>query len=115
MFFFLSNVVAPPGVRQRPRLLPRPVDYEHACLLFTDESIIKNVYIHKNAVDAQVQTIIANNPAYKPKTLTSWLVKTVMVIDLTTLAGDDTRSNVTRLCVKVKNLKALSSYNSETL
>lgn len=61
------------------------------------------MYVNKNSVDAQVQTIIANNPVCEQETMTNWLVKAVMVIDLTTLAGDDTRSNVTRLCVKVRN------------
>ena len=32
----------------------------------------------------------------------SWLLRVVSCIDLTTLAGDDTPSNVTRLCYKAK-------------
>lgn len=31
----------------------------------------------------------------------AWLLKAVTMIDLTTLGGDDTVSNVTRLCHKV--------------
>jgi len=34
---------------------------------------------------------------------TAWLLKAVTCIDLTTLAGDDTKSNVLRLCVKALN------------
>lgn len=32
----------------------------------------------------------------------AWLLKAVTFIDLTTLAGDDTSSNVQRLCYKAK-------------
>jgi len=34
---------------------------------------------------------------------TAWLLRAVTVIDLTTLAGDDTQSNVKRLCFKAKS------------
>jgi deoxyribose-phosphate aldolase len=33
----------------------------------------------------------------------AWLLKAISMIDLTTLAGDDTRGNVMRLCEKAKN------------
>lgn len=33
----------------------------------------------------------------------AWLLKAITVIDLTTLSGDDTRSNVRRLCLKAIN------------
>lgn len=33
----------------------------------------------------------------------AWLLKTISCIDLTTLAGDDTSSNVSRLCIKAVN------------
>jgi len=34
---------------------------------------------------------------------TAWLLRAVTCIDLTTLAGDDTMSNVQRLCYKVSS------------
>lgn len=34
---------------------------------------------------------------------TAWMLRAVTVIDLTTLAGDDTQSNVKRLCFKAKS------------
>lgn len=34
----------------------------------------------------------------------AWLLKALTLIDLTTLGGDDTHSNVARLCYKVKYL-----------
>ncbi|XP_059062137.1 deoxyribose-phosphate aldolase [Achroia grisella] len=62
-----------------------------------DPSILRNVYINKNSVDSQVKQIIRNTPvAYDME----WLLKAVTVIDLTTLSGDDTKSNVRRLCLK---------------
>lgn len=33
----------------------------------------------------------------------AWLLRAVTCIDLTTLSGDDTASNVSRLCFKAKN------------
>lgn len=34
----------------------------------------------------------------------AWLLRAVTVIDLTTLSGDDTETNVKRLCFKVRAL-----------
>lgn len=47
----------------------------------------------------------------------AWLLKAVTFIDLTTLSGDDTSSNIQRLCYKAKYpiredlLKALNMYD----
>ncbi|CAH2107446.1 unnamed protein product [Euphydryas editha] len=67
-----------------------------------DPSVLKNVYIDKNSVESQINKILnkysvteQNNKYYE-----KWLLKTVSFIDLTTLSGDDTRSNVTKLCMK---------------
>ncbi|XP_026751094.1 deoxyribose-phosphate aldolase [Galleria mellonella] len=68
-----------------------------------DPSMIKNVYINKQSVDSQVKTIIQNNPVYSKENYTAWLIKAVTLIDLTTLSGDDTNSNVRRLCIKAAN------------
>ncbi|KAJ8732660.1 hypothetical protein PYW07_015259 [Mythimna separata] len=63
---------------------------------------LKKIYINKSQVEAQIKTILETHPV-KDDHLNAWLVKAVTVIDLTTLSGDDTRSNVFRLCVKAAN------------
>ncbi|XP_049865958.1 deoxyribose-phosphate aldolase [Pectinophora gossypiella] len=65
-----------------------------------DPAVLKNVYINKHNVDEQVKNILINNQVWSKENSFPWLVKAVTVIDLTTLAGDDTKSNVTRLCLK---------------
>lgn len=69
---------------------------------------LKKVYINKSNVDAQIKTILETNPV-NGDNFNTWLLKAMTVIDLTTLSGDDTRSNVFRLCVKVC-VKQLSYY-----
>lgn len=49
-------------------------------------------------MELQVKAIISNNPVSDCEQFNYWLLKAITVIDLTTLAGDDTRSNVLRLC-----------------
>ena len=65
---------------------------------------------------AWVQSINVNRPAVIRRAAThekrrsvkkhwqlGWLAKIISLIDLTTLAGDDTPTNVQRLCLKAKN------------
>nr|XP_021200840.2 deoxyribose-phosphate aldolase [Helicoverpa armigera] len=63
---------------------------------------LKRVYINKSNVDAQVKTILDSH-LISVDDFNGWLLKAITVIDLTTLSGDDTRSNVFRLCVKAAN------------
>lgn len=48
-----------------------------------------------------MKQMLQDNHVVNPDNFAAWLLKVVSVIDLTTLAGDDTKTNVTRLCVKV--------------
>ncbi|KAM3962831.1 deoxyribose-phosphate aldolase [Aphomia sociella] len=68
-----------------------------------DPSILKNVYVNKKSVESQVKTLLNSNPVHGTENYTAWLIKAVTLIDLTTLSGDDTNSNVKRLCVKAAN------------
>lgn len=72
---------------------------------------LKKVYINKSQVEAQINTILETHPV-NDDNLNAWLIKAVTVIDLTTLSGDDTRSNVFRLCVKVRLETHLSIQNT---
>uniref|UniRef100_S4PMF7 deoxyribose-phosphate aldolase n=1 Tax=Pararge aegeria TaxID=116150 RepID=S4PMF7_9NEOP len=68
-----------------------------------DTSILDNVHVDKYSVEAQIEKILLKYPVHESKNYVQWLIKAVSLIDLTTLSGDDTRSNVTRLCAKAAN------------
>ncbi|CAG9795726.1 unnamed protein product [Diatraea saccharalis] len=61
---------------------------------------LSNLHINKSNIDSQITTILRNNPVYTKDYFDAWLLRAVSVIDLTTLSGDDTKSNVTRLCMQ---------------
>ncbi len=60
------------------------------------------ININKSAVDRRVATL-GGRRSVKKEFQAAWLLKAISMIDLTTLAGDDTRGNVLRLCEKAKN------------
>ncbi|MCA0362597.1 MAG: deoxyribose-phosphate aldolase [Bacteroidetes bacterium] len=82
-----------------------------------DASVFENININKSAVERRAATLPARRTV-KKNWQAAWLLKAVTCIDLTTLAGDDTKGNVTRLCAKAKNpirkdiLEALGMENS---
>lgn len=57
--------------------------------------------INRSAVERRAATI-AKRRSIKKDHQTAWLLKAITCIDLTTLAGDDTRGNVKRLCRKAR-------------
>ncbi|QDP85951.1 deoxyribose-phosphate aldolase [Chryseobacterium sp. SNU WT5] len=75
------------------------------------------ININRSAVDRRVTTL-GGRRSVKKEFQAAWLLKAISMIDLTTLAGDDTRGNVLRLCEKAKNpvrqdiLKALQMQNA---
>ncbi|XP_022914275.1 deoxyribose-phosphate aldolase [Onthophagus taurus] len=60
---------------------------------------LKKVCVNLSAVNEQAKHLIGSKPL-KDEYYIAWLLKAITLIDLTTLAGDDTNSNVTRLCLK---------------
>ncbi|XP_075970492.1 deoxyribose-phosphate aldolase [Anticarsia gemmatalis] len=76
----------------------------------------QHVPVDKASVDAQIEYILAKHPVKSTANVNKWLVKAITHIDLTTLSGDDTRSNVTRLCRKAADTlppNILKSLNLE--
>ena len=63
---------------------------------------LKGVRVNRSAVERRVSTI-ATRRSIKKEWQAAWLLKTVTLIDLTTLAGDDTASKVNRLCAKARS------------
>lgn len=67
-----------------------------------DANIFKDININKSAVERRAATL-SGRRSVKKQWQAAWLLKAVTCIDLTTLAGDDTKSNVHRLCAKAQS------------
>ncbi|XP_041352307.1 deoxyribose-phosphate aldolase-like [Gigantopelta aegis] len=66
-----------------------------------DESWFQNVYVNLPAVKRRAETL-GTRRTVKKQWQAAWLLRAVSCIDLTTLSGDDTLTNVQRLCFKAK-------------
>jgi deoxyribose-phosphate aldolase len=67
-----------------------------------DPELFKDLNINRSAVERRASTLTKRR-SVKKAWQAAWLLKAITCIDLTTLAGDDTPSNVLRLCAKAKN------------
>ncbi|MFZ9887350.1 MAG: deoxyribose-phosphate aldolase [Myxococcota bacterium] len=63
--------------------------------------LIEDVRVNTSAVERRAATL-GTRRTVKKEWQAAWLLKAITCIDLTTLAGDDTRSNVQRLCAKAR-------------
>ena len=62
---------------------------------------LERVQVNRSAVERRASTLPGRRTV-KKAFQAAWLLKAVSCIDLTTLAGDDTRGRVERLCAKAK-------------
>jgi len=67
-----------------------------------NEKYFDEISINRSAVERRVNTLTGRRTV-KKEFQAAWLLKAISMIDLTTLAGDDTRGNVLRLCEKARN------------
>lgn len=67
-----------------------------------NEKYFDEISINRSAIDRRVNTLPGRR-SVKKEYQAAWLLKAITMIDLTTLAGDDTRGNVLRLCEKARN------------
>lgn len=67
-----------------------------------NEKFFDEININRSAIERRVVTLPGRRTV-KKEFQAAWLLKAISMIDLTTLAGDDTRGNVLRLCEKAKN------------
>ncbi len=67
-----------------------------------DASHFEHLHINKSAVERRAASL-PNRRTVKKEWQAAWLLKAISCMDLTTLAGDDTQSNVTRLCAKARS------------
>jgi deoxyribose-phosphate aldolase len=66
-----------------------------------ERSWVENVRVNRSAVERRAATLPARRTV-KKEWQAAWLLRAVSLIDLTTLAGDDTPGNVLRLCAKAR-------------
>ena len=67
-----------------------------------DANLFKDITINRSAVERRASTL-SGRRSVKKQWQAAWLLKALSCIDLTTLAGDDTKGNVHRLCAKAKS------------
>ena len=59
-------------------------------------------HVNRPAIDRRVAEL-GGRRTVKKQWQAAWLLRAITMIDLTTLAGDDTPGNVSRLCAKARN------------
>ena len=64
-----------------------------------DLDLVRTLRVNRSAVERRAATIPTRRTV-KKEWQAAWLLRAVSLIDLTTLAGDDTAGNVKRLCAK---------------
>lgn len=67
-----------------------------------DLSWLEETRVNKSAVERRAATI-GTRRTVKKEFQAAWLLRAITLIDLTTLSGDDTDTNVQRLCAKARN------------
>ena len=63
---------------------------------------VRDIHVNKSAVERRAETI-AKRRTVKKQWQAAWLLRAITLMDLTTLQGDDTESNVRRLCAKARH------------
>ena len=63
--------------------------------------LVEGVEVNTSAVERRAATLFKRR-SVKKQWQAAWLLKAITMIDLTTLSGDDTPSNVLRLCAKAR-------------
>ena len=92
-----SDAPTPAVESDRPRFSDVHVDRNPGTAL--DLDIIRGLRVNRSAVERRAATIPARRTV-KKEWQAGWLLRAITLIDLTTLAGDDTPGNVRRLCAK---------------
>jgi deoxyribose-phosphate aldolase len=91
----------------RPKLVPpsnAPAAPEHPArvpILPLDLEAVHAIRVNRSAVERRAATIPTRRTV-KKEWQAAWLLKAITLMDLTTLAGDDTAGNVRRLCAKAR-------------
>ena len=92
-----ADAIASPMAPSAPRLTETHVERNPGTAL--DLDVIRGLRVNRSAVERRAATIPTRRTV-KKEWQAGWLVRAVTMIDLTTLAGDDTAGNVRRLAAK---------------
>jgi deoxyribose-phosphate aldolase len=92
-----SEPVQAPSREAVPRLTDAHVERNPGTPL--DLDIVRSLRVNRSAVERRAATIPTRRTV-KKEWQAAWLLRAITMIDLTTLAGDDTAGNVRRLCAK---------------
>src|SRR5688500_19224944 len=66
-----------------------------------DLDVVRGIRVNRSAVERRAATIPTRRTV-KKQWQAAWLLRAITLIDLTTLAGDDTPGTVRRLCAKAR-------------
>lgn len=66
-----------------------------------DLDVVRAIRVNRSAAERRAATI-STRRTVKKEWQAAWLLKAITLMDLTTLAGDDTPGNVRRLCAKAR-------------
>ncbi len=89
--------VSAPDATPRPLLTADHVERNPGTSL--DLDIVRSLRVNRSAVERRAATIPTRRTV-KKEWQAAWLLRAISLMDLTTLAGDDTAGNVRRLCAK---------------
>jgi deoxyribose-phosphate aldolase len=89
-----------PTLVTSPRLPGDHVDRNPGIPL--DLDVVRAIRVNRSAVERRAATIPTRRTV-KKEWQAAWLLRAITLIDLTTLAGDDTSGNVRRLCAKARH------------
>ena len=67
-----------------------------------DLDVVRAIRVNRSAVERRAATIPTRRTV-KKEWQAAWLLRAITLMDLTTLAGDDTPGNVRRLCAKARH------------
>src|ERR1700742_4902143 len=84
---------------------PRPIPADHVERnpgIAPDLDVVRALRVNRSAVERRAATIPTRRTV-KKEWQAAWLLRAITLMDLTTLSGDDTPSNVRRLCAKARN------------
>src|SRR3954454_14872616 len=84
---------------------PRPLPDGHVERnpgIALDLDVVRAIRVNRSAVERRAATM-GTRRTVKKEWQAAWLLRAITLIDLTTLAGDDTPGNVRRLCAKARH------------
>lgn len=87
-------------IRTRPRAVPEPAEERNPGMPL-DLDWVSSVRVNTSAVERRAETL-PRRRSVKKDHQAAWQLRAVSLIDLTTLAGDDTPGRVRRLCAKAR-------------